>query len=145
MVFLGSTKSKFSCIDINYYQITLVKTALFINLLQFYRLLFMLGLSKVDPTTQRFSEIFSSAASSSQMPNGVNNNPEKKVSAWPILTFLGLIFATPYLIMKLIGQVSTTALEECKKAVRSFFSSRIEESSFLKSISNQHIFLYFSL
>lgn len=73
----------------------------------------MLGLSKVDPTTARFNEIFSSAATGAPLPSSPESQP-KKVSAWPILTFLSLIFATPYLIMKLIGQVSTTAIEECK-------------------------------
>lgn len=71
-------------------------------------------MSKVDPSTVRFNEIFSAAATGAQTQNDSNINPQKKVSAWPILTFLGLIFATPYLIMKLIGQVSTTAIEECK-------------------------------
>lgn len=75
----------------------------------------MLGLSKVDPSEARFSEIFASVGSGgAQKPAGPDG---KKVSAWPILTFLALIFATPYLIMKLIGQVSTTALEECKCAL----------------------------
>lgn len=116
-----------------YYHITLGKRALPIDFFQYYRLLFMLGLSKVDPSTRRFSEIFSSAANGSQIPNGLDNNAQKKVSAWPILTFLGLIFATPYLIMKLIGQVSTTALEECKKAVRLLFQ-------WVVVVSNQYSF-----
>lgn len=77
-------------------------------------MLYLLGISKVDPSTMRFNEIFSAAATGAQTQDGSNTNPQKKVSAWPILTFLGLIFATPYLIMKLIGQVSTTAIEECK-------------------------------
>lgn len=77
----------------------------------------MLGLRKVDPSTERFNEIFSAAASGGaaiSAPTTADGQP-KKVSAWPIITFLGLIFATPYLIMKLIGQVSTTAIEQCKR------------------------------
>lgn len=72
-----------------------------------------MGFSKVDPSTERFNEIFSAAATGTQLPSPADGKP-KRASAWPILTFLGLIFATPYLIMKLIGQVSTTAIEECK-------------------------------
>lgn len=77
-------------------------------------MLYLLGLSKVDPSTARFNEIFSAAANGTQLTGGPDGAPSKKVSAWPILTFLSLIFATPYLIMKLIGTVSTTAIEECK-------------------------------
>lgn len=75
--------------------------------------MYLLGMSKVDPSTLRFNEIFSAAATGAPLPSPAEGQP-KKVSAWPILTFLSLIFATPYLIMKLIGQVSTTAIEECK-------------------------------
>lgn len=79
----------------------------------------MLGLRKVDPSTERFNEIFSAAAgggcgAGGALPAPTVDGQPKKVSAWPIITFLGLIFATPYLIMKLIGQVSTTAIEQCK-------------------------------
>lgn len=69
----------------------------------------------------RFNEIFSAAATGAQVA-GDGEKP-KKVSAWPIITFLGLIFATPYLIMKLIGQVSTTAIEECKSHTLCLFVS----------------------
>lgn len=85
-------------------------------ILDLFRLLYMMGLRKVDPSTERFNEIFSAAANgSAAIPSPADGQP-KKVSAWPIITFLGLIFATPYLIMKLIGQVSTTAIEQCKWA-----------------------------
>lgn len=82
------------------------------------KLLYMFGLRKVDPSTERFNEIFSAAASgggsSGALPAPTADGQPKKVSAWPIITFLGLIFATPYLIMKLIGQVSTTAIEQSR-------------------------------
>lgn len=84
------------------------------------RLLYLMGLSKADPSTVWFNEIFSAAAAGTQLP-AVEGERPKKVSAWPILTFLSLIFATPYLIMKLIGQVSTTAIEECKCQTCIFF------------------------
>lgn len=62
----------------------------------------------------RFNEIFSAAIATNDAQPSDGTNKAKKVSVWPILTFLGFIFATPYFIMKLIGQVSTTAIEECK-------------------------------
>ncbi|XP_031633083.1 peroxisomal membrane protein PEX13 [Contarinia nasturtii] len=79
------------------------------------KLLYSLGFTKVDPSTARFNEIFSASGNrTEQLANSPNGASLKKVSAWPILTFLSLIFATPYLIMKLIGQVSTTAIEESR-------------------------------
>lgn len=76
----------------------------------------MLGVSKADPTTVGFNEIFFAAASgmTGQTPENFDDT-QKKPSVWPILTFLSFIFVTPYLIMKLIGQVSTAAIEECKR------------------------------
>lgn len=75
----------------------------------------MLGVSKADPTTVGFNEIFFAAASGMTGQTRENfDDTQKKPSVWPILTFLSFIFVTPYLIMKLIGQVSTAAIEECK-------------------------------
>lgn len=78
-------------------------------------MLYLIGLRKEYPSTAYFNEAFKTAK------NGAINSQEKAhTSAWPILTFLGLIFATPYLIMKLIGQVSTTAIEECEYITSGF-------------------------
>lgn len=76
----------------------------------------MLGVSKSDPTTVGFNDIFFAAANgmTGQTPDNFDDS-QKKPSVWPILTFLSFIFVTPYLIMKLIGQVSTAAIEECKR------------------------------
>lgn len=74
-----------------------------------FRLLYLIGLSKEHPSTAYFNESFTTATN-----EAINSQEKAHTSAWPILTFLGLIFATPYLIMKLIGQVSTTAIEECE-------------------------------
>lgn len=73
----------------------------------------MLGVTKTDPAVHGFNEIFA-AASKGVPPAPGGNDAQKGASVWPILTFLGFIFATPYLIMRLIGQVSTAAIEECK-------------------------------
>lgn len=85
--------------------------------------LYLLGMTKTDPATLKMNEIFAAAAVTGGVANenGENVNGQKRASVWPILTFLGFIFATPYLIMKLIGQVSTAAIEECN-----FFSILFE-------------------
>lgn len=75
----------------------------------------MLGASKLDPSTAGFNDIFFAAANGMAAQSADNcDETQKKPSVWPILTFLSFIFVTPYLIMKLIGQVSTAAIEECK-------------------------------
>lgn len=78
----------------------------------------MMGASKLDPSTAGFNDIFFAAANGMAGQNAENfDETQKKPSVWPILTFLSFIFVTPYLIMKLIGQVSTAAIEECKNAI----------------------------
>lgn len=82
----------------------------------------MIGVRREDPSTSYLNEAFSAAAS------GIQDSAKpstSKASAWPVLTFLGLIFATPYLIMKLIGQVSTTAIEECKHTLFLLFTHHV--------------------
>lgn len=37
-----------------------------------------------------------------------------RVSAWPMIAFLSFIFATPYLIMKMVGRPDTAKLDEGK-------------------------------
>lgn len=74
-------------------------------------------MSKADPSNAGFNDIFAAAANGiSAQPSDTFDETQKKASVWPILTFLSFIFVTPYLIMKLIGQVSTAAIEECKCA-----------------------------
>lgn len=80
-----------------------------------FRIMYLLGINKTDPTSVDLHEAFNAAANGlSDKSSADSQNAAVKTSIWPILTFLGFIFATPYLIMKLIGQVSTTAIEECK-------------------------------
>lgn len=56
------------------------------------------------------------AFAAAQGPSGgLPNIPVPKgISAWPVFVFLGFIFTAPYLIMKLLGSVSTAAIEECE-------------------------------
>lgn len=77
----------------------------------FNKILYWLRISKLDPSSLAFSEAFA-AAQEELNPNFKSN--EKKPSAWPVLVFLGFIFTAPYLIMKLLGTVTTSALEETK-------------------------------
>lgn len=77
--------------------------------------MYLLGVNKTDPSAVDLHEAFTAAAKGLSDSNTNDaENQRTKTSIWPILTFLGFIFATPYLIMKLIGQVSTTAVEECR-------------------------------
>lgn len=81
----------------------------------------MFGVSKLDPSTVAFNDIFFAAANGMAGQSADKfDEAQKKPSVWPILTFLSFIFVTPYLIMKLIGQVSTAAIEECKKDFSQF-------------------------
>lgn len=67
----------------------------------------------MDPSSIALSEAF--AAASQGLPAALPDLAIKGgKSSWPVLAFLGFIFSAPYLIMKLIGSVSQTALEECK-------------------------------
>lgn len=74
----------------------------------FLRIMYFMKMSNVDPSTAMMGEAFAAAQGMPSSPDG----PNKKSTAWPILVFLGFIFTAPYLIMKLLGTVSTTALEE---------------------------------
>lgn len=67
----------------------------------------------MDPSSFAFKEAFA-AAQGLPNGNGDSNLPGSKSSTWPVLLFLGFIMSAPYLIMKLIGNVSTAAVEEGK-------------------------------
>ncbi|KAG4066167.1 hypothetical protein HA402_014467 [Bradysia odoriphaga] len=77
----------------------------------FNKILYWLRISKLDPSSLAFSEAF--AAAQEGLDSNVKPN-ERKPSAWPVLVFLGFIFTAPYLIMKLLGTVTSSALEETK-------------------------------
>lgn len=52
-------------------------------------------------------------AAAQGLPNQSPDGQTKSPTAWPIIVFIGFIFTAPYLIMKLLGTVTTSALEEC--------------------------------
>lgn len=75
------------------------------------RILFFLKLTNVDPSIITMGEAFASAQGPTPgIPVGAL---PKGISSWPVMMFLGFIFTAPYLIMKLIGSVSSAAVEEC--------------------------------
>lgn len=82
------------------------------------RILYWLSLSNVDPSVLAMGEAFAAAAARGEAMPAMPTDMPKGVSAWPIMVFLGFIFTGPYLIMKLIGSVTTASLEECKCANR---------------------------
>lgn len=63
-----------------------------------------------------FKEAFNAAA---QSGGGLGDvlaaaAPTGRVSAWPMIAFLSFIFATPYLIMKMVGRPDTSKMEQAK-------------------------------
>lgn len=69
-------------------------------------------LSSIDPSIIVLNDAFSAAQNeSSEFSFG---DKKTNSNAWPILVFIGFIFTAPYIIMKLLGTVSSTALEESK-------------------------------
>lgn len=88
--------------------------AIFRGLTWLYKkILYYLRLSNVDPSVALMGEAF--AAAQQGLGSGVGASlPKSGTTAWPILVFLGFIFTAPYLIMKLLGTVSQSALEESK-------------------------------
>lgn len=85
------------------------------NLCPLFRVLFSLHMSKTDPSSMVFKEAFNAAA---QTGGGLGDvlaaAPTGRVSAWPMIAFLSFIFATPYLIMKMVGRPDTSKMEQAK-------------------------------
>lgn len=85
--------------------------AIFRGLNWIYRkLLYMLKVSNIDPSSEAFKEAFAAAQ------KGLQTDPQqkRKPSPWPVVAFLGFIFTAPYLIMKLLSTVSNSAVEESR-------------------------------
>ncbi|XP_063696348.1 peroxisomal membrane protein PEX13-like [Culicoides brevitarsis] len=70
------------------------------------KVLYMLRLSNIDPGSKALQEAYIAAQSGEMSP--------QKSSSLAVITFLGFITIGPYLLMKLLGTVSNTAIEETK-------------------------------
>lgn len=68
----------------------------------------MLRLSNIDPGAKVLQEAFEAAQS------GDSTIAPQKSSSLAVITFLAFITIGPYLLMKLLGTVSNTAIEETK-------------------------------
>lgn len=80
------------------------------------KLLYWLRLSNIDPSSVMFKEAFAAAESATFSINsmdGTTTQP-KGQSPWPVIVFLSFIFTAPYLVMKLLGNLTSTALAETK-------------------------------
>lgn len=89
--------------------------AIFRGLNWIYRkILYWLRISNLDPSSRAFKEAFAAALKQSSTAKPGPTLPNKGASPWPVLAFISFIFTAPYLIMKLIGTVSETVLEETR-------------------------------
>ncbi|XP_055855627.1 peroxisomal membrane protein PEX13 [Episyrphus balteatus] len=89
--------------------------AIFRGLNWIYRkILYWLRISNLDPSSMAFKEAFAAAMKQSSTAKPGPALPNRGASPWPVLAFISFIFTAPYLIMKLIGTVSETALEETR-------------------------------
>lgn len=89
--------------------------AIFRGLTWIYRkILYWLRISNLDPSSIAFKEAFAAALKQSSTAKPGPALPNKGPSPWPVLAFISFIFTAPYLIMKLIGTVTETALEETR-------------------------------
>lgn len=85
------------------------------------RLLYWLRLSKWDPSSLAFKQAFADAfnAANAQRqgaPSLLAKGDTNRASPWPVVLFMSFIVTAPYLIMKLLGNMTTTAQEEGKRA-----------------------------
>lgn len=70
-------------------------------------------MSKTDPSSTLFKEAFNVAAANGITAEGAIGGAAR-VSAWPMVAFLSFIFATPYLIMKMVGRPNAAEPEACR-------------------------------
>jgi peroxin-13 len=80
----------------------------------FFRILYILRISNLDPSSVAFKEAFAVAQNSQTLDGQPAKSIANKPSSWPVLLFLGFIMSAPYLIMKMLGTVSEKALEETR-------------------------------
>jgi len=76
----------------------------------YQKILYTLRLSNIDPGTKLLQEAYAAAAA-----EGSNTTtPMKNSSSLAVIAFLAFIMIGPFMLMKLIGTVSNTAIEETK-------------------------------
>lgn len=68
------------------------------------KVLYLLRITKTDPTTESFKEAFKMAETNGANQPGAH---QKRGSSMSVLLFLGFILSAPYLLMKLFGGVDT--------------------------------------
>lgn len=66
------------------------------------KILYLLNITKTDPTTENFKEAFKLAETDRAGPT------QNKVSSMPVLLFLGFIISAPYLLMKVFNGGNST-------------------------------------
>ena len=76
------------------------------------KMLFMLGVSKTNPTTAiNLNQAFRDAENDVNS-NDFFNSPPQNSSGLPMVLFLAFIFSAPYLIMKLFGSLVNSATDQ---------------------------------
>lgn len=90
--------------------------AIFRSIIWIYKkLLYMIGLSKVNPSTQiNLSEAFKDAEK--VQSNDFFNASQQNSSGLAMVLFLTFVFTAPYLIMKLFGSLMNSTADQCKFA-----------------------------
>ncbi|XP_055378209.1 peroxisomal membrane protein PEX13 [Condylostylus longicornis] len=78
------------------------------------KLLYWMKISNIDPSSQIFKEAFEAAKNETLENNIDAGNKGKKQSPWPVVIFLGFIFTAPYIVMKLLGNLTSSVLQETK-------------------------------
>ena len=78
------------------------------------RILYVLGVSKTNPTTINLSEAFNEAEQSKTNQFFEAATKSQNSNGWPMMLFVAFIFSAPYLIMKLFGSVTNAAVDQTK-------------------------------
>lgn len=78
------------------------------------RILYVLGISKSNPTTTNLNEAFSEAEQCKTNQFFDAATKTQNSNGWPIILFAAFIFSAPYLIMKLFGSVTKASVDQTK-------------------------------
>jgi len=101
------------------------------------KLLYSVGLSRVNPTTQvNLNEAFKDAEKIQTSEFFNASQQQQTSSGLPMVLFLAFVFTAPYLIMKLFGSLMNSAADQCKKVVTLISRMLTATSSLI--LSSQH-------